>query len=87
MTEDAITKINHAKTVLEMIAQDLTIPKNIRRAAKNAMDSLASEKNTAAMRAYGAIRGLEEVSQDLNCPLHARTKIWQVVSLLETITD
>ena len=87
MTDDAERKIIQAKNALGMIAEDHAVPKNIRRAAINAIDTLESGRGTAAVRAYGAISGLDEASQNPNCPVHARTRIWQVVSLLETIKD
>jgi len=30
---------------------------------------------------------LDEISQDPNCPLFARTKIWNILSQLETISS
>jgi len=87
MTDDAERKIMQAKNALGMIAEDHAVPKNIRRAANKAIDTLESGRDTAAVRAYGAISGLDEASQNPNCPVHARTRIWQVVSLLETIKD
>ena len=39
------------------------------------------------IRASNAISTLDEISQDPNCPLYARTKIWNAVSVLETIRD
>jgi len=39
------------------------------------------------VRAANAISALDEVSQDPNMPLHARTKIWQAISILETVRD
>ena len=89
MTDETIKKMEQAKNVLRTIAEDQAVPKNIRRAAKKAIESLetGSGNITAAVRASNAISGLDEASQDPNCPLHARTKIWQIVSVLETITD
>ncbi|GAG74684.1 unnamed protein product, partial [marine sediment metagenome] len=28
-----------------------------------------------------------EISQDPNCPMYARTKLWNIVSILETVRD
>jgi uncharacterized protein (UPF0147 family) len=87
MTDETKKKLDQARSVLRSIAEDQAVPKNIRRAAKKAIEELESGKGTAAVRASNAISGLDEASQDPNCPLHARTKIWQAVSVLETITD
>ena len=81
-------KTKQAIQVLNMINEDTSVPRNIRRAASEAMDSLNDEKiDSLAVRASNAISILDEISQDPNCPLHARTKIWNAVSILETIND
>ena len=73
--------------LLNMIAEDSSVPRNIRRAANNALKVLQGTSDSPAVRAANAIGLLDEVSQDPNCPLHARTRIYQTLSHLETIRD
>ena len=73
--------------LLDQIVSDRTVPRNIRRAANEAIEILHEGEGTPAVRAANAISILDEASQDPNCPLHARTKIWNAVSILETIQD
>jgi uncharacterized protein (UPF0147 family) len=81
-------KTSQAMQVLNMINEDTSVPRNIRRAASEAMDALSDDKiESMAVKASNAISILDEISQDPNCPLHARTKIWNAVSILETISD
>ena len=80
-------KFEQVKSVLILIVNDQSVPTNIRHAAKTSLDSLNAAKNTAAVKAYGVIRRLDDAGQAPNCPLHARTRIWQVVSVLETVMD
>jgi len=81
-------KTSQAIQVLNMINEDTSVPRNIRRAAAEAIEALTDEKiDSNAVKASNAISILDEVSQDPNCPLHARTKIWNAVSILETIND
>ncbi|MHA1238847.1 MAG: UPF0147 family protein [Candidatus Odinarchaeia archaeon] len=88
MSEDINEKVNQATQVLNMIAEDTSVPRNIRRAATEATEALRDKKiESIAVRASNAISILDEISQDPNCPLHARTKIWNAVSILETIRD
>lgn len=87
MTGENDDKFDQVKSVLLMIVGDHSVPKNIRHAAKTSIDTLNSDKMTAAVRAYGVIRRLDDASQAINCPLHARTRMWQVVSVLETVMD
>lgn len=87
MNNDINDKIEQSKALLEMIARDQAVPKNIRRAAKDARKQLEVDKGTAGMRCANAISILDDASQDPNSPMHARTKMWQCVSILETIKD
>ncbi|ESQ21268.1 MAG: Uncharacterized protein conserved in archaea [uncultured Acidilobus sp. CIS] len=80
-------KIKFAMTILTTIVNDAAVPRNIRRAAATALTYLRDTRLSPGVRAANAIGALDEVSQDPNMPLHARTKIWQVLSMLETIKD
>ena len=80
-------KLDDAKMLLNQIIGDHSIPKNIRRAARKATETLENEEDPPTVRANGAISVLDEISQDPNCPVYSRTKIWQIVSILETIRE
>jgi len=74
--------------ILTSISEDTSVPRNIRRAANEAIASMEDEREESlAIRASNGISILDEISQDPNCPLYARTKIWNAVSVLETIKD
>jgi len=79
--------IDQSKHLLKQISEDSSVPRNIRRAANEAIAVLDDENDSPAARAQNAISILDEPSQDPNCPNHARTKIWHVSSLLEPIRD
>ena len=79
-------KINEAKELLQSIIMDHSVPKNIRRAAKKAQVGLEVD-DPPTVTANVAISVLDEISQDPNCPMYSRTRIWQVVSILETIRE
>lgn len=84
---DNEAKIRMAMAILASIVNDTGVPRNIRRAAANALTYLRDVKLSPGVRAANAISALDEVSQDPNMPFHARTKIWQVISILETVRD
>ena len=85
--EEYMKKLGQAKQILNMIADDNTTPRNIRRTAKNAADMLDDEVLSIAARAANAIAVLEEISQDPNMPMYSRTRIWNAISVLEGIRD
>jgi uncharacterized protein (UPF0147 family) len=80
-------RIGEAMNVLGMVSEDTTTPRNIRRAAKQAISTLQISENTPAVRAANAISILDEILQDPNMPPYTRVKLWNVMSLLEAIKD
>jgi uncharacterized protein (UPF0147 family) len=88
MSEETQEKLMQVLQVLRMISEDTSVPRNIRRAANESIDAIETDKvESNAVKASNAISILDEISQDPNCPLHARTRIWNAVSILETIAD
>jgi len=85
--EEYESRIKQAMGVLNEVANDNTTPRNIRRAAKTAMDALQAAANSIGVRASNAISILDEISQDPNMPAYTRTRLWQVASLLEAVKD
>jgi len=84
---DNEAKIRLAMSILAGIVNDTGVPRNIRRAAASALQYLRDLKLSPGVRAANAVSALDEVSQDPNMPFHARTRIWQAISILETVRD
>ncbi|OUJ18170.1 hypothetical protein AMET1_1074 [Methanonatronarchaeum thermophilum] len=85
MSQDNKKEIERCFHVLDKIINDNSIPKNIRRAAKNAKTEMQSDEDLT-VRATNAITELNEVNEDPNIPVHARTEIWNAISILEGLT-
>lgn len=68
---------------LDQLLEDTSVPKNVRTAIQKAKDRLSRDEDE--MGVSGAIYALEEVSNDINLPTHARTMIWSLLSELETL--
>ena len=77
--------INSCIQMLQQIMEDSTIPRNIRRVADETRRVLMDNGKSIGLRAATAISIIDEISNDPNMPVHARTRIWQLVSQLETI--
>ncbi len=80
-------QLKNAVEILKMIAEDRGVPRNIRRVAAESIEILMDNKMSVGLRAANVISKLDEISLDPNAPLYARTKIWQVITLLEQIRD
>ncbi|MCK9318615.1 MAG: UPF0147 family protein, partial [Methanoculleus sp.] len=68
--------------MLQNINEDSTIPRNIRRVADETKSILQDESKSIGLRAATAISMIDEISNDPNMPVHARTRIWELVSQL-----
>lgn len=71
--------------ILKSIIEDTSVPRNIRRAAEESNEILQNEEEDVTIRASTVISILDEISNDPNIPIHARTLIWEILSELESI--
>ncbi len=71
------------KKMMEVLINDRTIPRNIRNAVSKAKEEI--EKGIDEVKLASAVHILDEISNDPNMPLYARTQIWNIVSQLEEI--
>ena len=77
-------KISQIVESMDVLMGDNTIPKNIKKAVSDAKQKLITPGDPV-FRSSSAVYTLENVSEDINLPMHARTQIWNIVSSLETI--
>ncbi len=82
--EEAFERCNQ---ILLHIMEDTSVPRNIRRAAEKSKDILANEDEEDTIKASTVISILDEISNDPNIPIHARTLIWNVLSELESVRE
>jgi uncharacterized protein len=69
---------------MEMLMEDTSVPKNVRSAITEARNKLGSQ-GEYIVRVSSAIYSLDAVSNDINLPPQARTGIWNILSMLESI--
>jgi uncharacterized protein (UPF0147 family) len=82
---DTDTRLNQVIEVLDQLAEDTSVPRNIRRGATQAKEILLNAKDALDFRTASAVFILDELANDPNIPLHGRTLIWNIISQLETI--
>jgi uncharacterized protein (UPF0147 family) len=79
-----------AKTVvditkrMEMLMNDTSVPKNVRTAIAEAKGHLDTKENYT-VRISSAIYSIDAISNDINLPPQARTAVWGILSMLESI--
>lgn len=77
-------KIAEVIELINTVAEDTSVPKNIRRALVDAREKLRSKEDFST-RIGSAVYLIEAISEDINMPMHARTQIWAILSALESI--
>lgn len=78
-------KLKQVVDVLDQLAEDTSVPRNIRRGATDAKGRLLQANEAMDVKAASAIFILDELANDPNIPLHGRTLIWNIISQLETV--
>ncbi len=78
-------KLKQVMDVLDQLAEDTSVPRNIRRGATDAKERLLQPNEAMDVKAASAIFILDELANDPNIPLHGRTLIWNIISQLETV--
>lgn len=78
-------KLEQIAEVLDQLIEDTSIPRNIREGAEESKELLLTDGDPLDVRIASAISILDDMANDPNIPLHARTLIWNIMSGLETI--
>ncbi len=81
-----VDKIKQITDALDMLAEDTSVPRNIRKGASDAKARLLDTKEPMDVRATGAIVILDDLANDPNVPMHGRTLIYQIMSQLEMLS-
>jgi uncharacterized protein (UPF0147 family) len=80
-------KIKQITEILDVLADDSSVPRNIRKGATDAKTRLLDTRDAMDVRATSAIMILDDLANDPNIPLHGRTLIWNVISQLEILSQ
>ena len=78
-------KLKQVMDVLDQLAEDTSVPRNIRRGATDAKARLVKKEDALDLRVQSAIMIMDDLANDPNLPLHGRTQIWNIISQLETV--
>ncbi len=76
--DDVVSKIDD-------LAGSHSMPKRLKIVLDNVGEELKNKNYDTAVRVTSAIYELEDVTSDINIPMHAKTAIWDVISNLEAI--
>ena len=82
---EAETPLQRLVDSLAELADDASVPRNIRRGAQAAKDELAKPRVALDVRVASAVAVLDDLANDPNLPTHGRTAIWSIISGLESL--
>ena len=82
MANEIIAEVSE---ILKHIMENNSVPRNIRKAAEDSNNILNDEAEDQTVRVSSVILKLDDISNDPNIPVHARTLIWEILSKLESI--
>ena len=68
-------------------SQDYFMPKRVKIILKNVGEELKREDQDLAVRVTSAVYRIEEVANDINIPMHAKTALWNIISDLEALKE
>ncbi len=71
---------------IDAITSDTSVPKNVRNAIAEAKQKLNTDGDLT-IRISSAIYSVDNVSNDINLPPQARTMVWNLLSMLESIKE
>ena len=77
--------IDEVSEILEYIMENNSVPRNVREAAQESNTLLKDVSQDQSVKISTVLTKLDEISNDPNIPVHARTLIWEVLSKLESI--
>ncbi|MHB1492549.1 MAG: UPF0147 family protein [Thermoplasmataceae archaeon] len=72
--------------LLEELAQDTSVPKNVRKSSNEAKNKLSDGKVSLDLRCATAISMLDEIANDPNVPAHGRAALYTIISKLEALS-
>lgn len=80
-----MTEINDVVELLTELLNDNTVPRNVKGKIEQIISFLNEEKELS-LRVNKALNILDEISDDNNMQAYTRTQIWNIASMLESLT-
>jgi uncharacterized protein len=77
-------QIVQIKQQIDLLINDNSVPRNVKTALEEAKTALSTD-NDYSVKASAATYKIDEVSNDINLPPYARSVIWNILSMLESI--
>ena len=70
---------------IDEVLADYSIPKRIKAVLNQIKSDLGKDRNDIDVVITSSIYALDEITSDVNIPMHAKTTIWNIISELEAL--
>jgi uncharacterized protein (UPF0147 family) len=87
MDKELEDRVQNIVALMEPVLDDRSVPRNIRRAVSDGKDKIQEKSDDLSVQVSTAIYLLDEVANDINMPMHARSEIWNIISELERLKE
>lgn len=74
-------------SLMDLVIDDRSVPRNIRQKLQDAKERMLNEKENLDVAIASAVYVLDEASNDINVPSHARTDVFNIISELEKLKN
>ncbi len=78
--------ISQVRQQIDILLNDNSVPRNVKNALEDAKKAL-NEDTGYSVKSSAATYKIDEISNDINLPPYARTVIWNILSLLESVKE
>ena len=78
-----MTELEQLFNLLDSVDQDYSIPRNVRRKVENVKKILSDESVPKDLRKANALEILDDLANNPNVPIHARSLIWNAMGQIE----
>jgi len=78
-------ELNKALNALQQVSESVLLPRSVKKSIKNIIADLQGGKGPLEIRIANAVSLLEEISEGANLPSFARVKLYDVISILESL--
>ncbi len=81
------TSVKDIIASISELRDDTTVPKNVKEKVQAVIQTLNDEKEELSMRIDKVLQILDGVAEDSNLQSYSRTQVWNIVSMLEKVTE
>ena len=86
MTKEVKKELKELLELMQEVATDHQVPRNIRGIVETAIEKVSGKK-VKIEDLSTAVYLMDDISKDLNIPDHTRTDVWEIISAMEAIRE